>query len=126
MSSNTPNSAPGPLEQMASFMVARARDVGVTESQVLQLLGFRNPVGPIETLLSGRPSETIPAIAKEVFGATDGVISATRQQVEQAIPIVVIDEMKPLIRKMSMLDAEGVRHLDVYLNFLVSQGFIKK
>ena len=42
------------------------------------------------------------------------------------IAIVVLDQLKPIIRKMSMLDDEGLKHLDVYLNFVISQGFIKK
>lgn len=121
---------PGPqaaLDQLASFMMARARDVGVTEGQILQLLGFRNSVGPIETLLSGRPaSETIPEIAHGIMEGTDAVAKAARKQVEEAIPIVVLDQLKPIIRKMSMLDDEGLKHLDVYLNFVISQGFIKK
>jgi hypothetical protein len=127
---STPTPGPGPqqaLEHLAGFMMARARDVGVTEGQILQLLGFRNSVGPIETLLSGRPpSETIPEIAQGIMDGTDAVAKAAKQQVEQAIPIVVMDELKPLLRKMSMLDAEGVKHLDVYLNFIISQGYIKK
>ena len=126
MSSNHPNPASA-LDQLAGFMIARARDVGVTESQILHLLGFRGAAGPIETLLSGRsPAETIPEVVSGIREGTDGVVKAARQQVEQAIPIVVMDELKPLIRKMGMLDDEGVKHLDVYLNFLVSQGFIKK
>ncbi len=123
-------SSPGPqhaLDQLATFMMARARDVGVTEGQILQLLGFRNSVGPIETLLSGRPaSETIPEIAHGIMEGTDAVAKAARHQVEQAIPIVVVDEMKPMLRKMTMLNDDGLKHLDIYLNFLISQGFIKK
>ena len=122
--------SPGPqhaLEQLATFMMSRARDVGVTEGQILQLLGFRNSVGPIETLLSGRPpAETIPEIAHGIREGTDAVAKAARQQVEQAIPMVVLDELKPMLRKMTMLNDEGLKHLDIYLNFLISQGFIKK
>ncbi|MEI4896807.1 hypothetical protein Q8G71_36570, partial [Klebsiella pneumoniae] len=81
--SNSPNRSA--LEQMASFMMNRARDVGVTESQILQLLGFRAGVGPIETLFSGRPpSETLPEIAAGIKEGTDEVLKLTRNQVEQA------------------------------------------
>src|SRR3954470_1859499 len=123
----TPSNQPGALEAMATFMLARARDVGVTESQILQLLGFKGGVGPIETLLSGRPAtETLPEIAAGIREGTGAVLKLTRSSVEQAIPIVVIDELKPTIRKMTMLNAVGLRQLDVYVNFLISQGFIKK
>lgn len=126
MSSNSPNT-PSPLEQAAAFMVNRARDVGVTEHQILQLLGYRGGAGPLETLLSGRPPmETIPEIAAGIREGTDEVLKMTKAQVESAIPIVVTDELKPMIRKMGVLDGEGLKHLDVYLNFLISQGFIKK
>lgn len=124
---STPSHQPGALEAMATFMLARARDVGVTESQILQLLGFKGGVGPIETLLSGRPpTETLPEIAAGIKEGTDEVLKLTKASVEQAIPIVVLDELKPTIRKMTMLNAEGLRQLDVYVNFLISQGFIKK
>jgi hypothetical protein len=109
------------------FMMSRARDVGVSEGQILQLLGFKGAMGPIETLFSGRPTaETLPEIAAGIREGTDEVLKMTKQSVEQAIPIVVVDEMKPVIRKMSMLDATGLAHLNVYVNFLISQGFIKK
>lgn len=120
-------SQPSPLEQMANFMIGRAKDVGVSEQQILQLLGFKNGVGPLETLLSGRPpSETIPEIAAGIQAGTGEVIKMTKAQVEQAIPLVVLDEFKPLIKKLSMLNEEGLRHLDVYVNFLISQGMTKK
>lgn len=126
MSNPTPPQPPL-FDQMASFMMTRAREVGVTENQILQLLGFRGGVGPIETLLSGRPpSQTIPEIAAGIKQGSDEVLKMTKAQVEQAIPMVVIDELKPLIRKMAMLSPEGVQHLDVYINFLISQGMIKK
>ena len=125
MSANSSSSSP--LEQVASFMLSRARDVGVTESQILQLLGFKGSIGPIETLLSGRPpTETIPEIAAGIKEGTDEVLKMTRQQVESAIPIVVLDELKPLIRKLSVLDADGLKALDVYVNFLISQGMVKR
>lgn len=124
---STPSNSPSALEQVAMFMLSRARDVGVTEGQILQLLGYKGGMGPLETLLSGRPpAETIPEIAQGIMEGTDEVIKLTKASVEQAIPIVVLDEMKPLIRKMTMLDAQGMQHLDVYINFLISQGFIKK
>jgi hypothetical protein len=124
---STPSNQPNALEQVAGFMLSRARDVGVTESQILQLLGFKGGVGPLETLLSGRPpAETIPEIAQGIAQGTDEVFKMTKGAVEQAIPIVVLDQLKPVIRKLSVLDAEGMRHLDVYLNFLISQGFVKK
>ena len=92
MSSNTPPNN-SPLEQMAAFMISRARDVGVTEKQVLQLLGFKGGIGPIETLLSGRPpTETIPEIAHGIKEGTDEVLKATRAEVERAIPMVILDE----------------------------------
>lgn len=126
MSSNSPNPLT-PLEQAAAFMVSRARDVGVTEHQILQLLGFRGAVGPLETLLSGRPpAETLPEIAAGIKEGTDEVLKMTKQSVEQAIPIVVIDQLKPMLRKMSMLNEDGLKALDVYINFLISQGMIKK
>lgn len=126
MSTPSPNQ-PGALEQMATFMMSRARDVGVTEGQILQLLGFKGGVGPLETLLSGRPPmETLPEIAAGIREGTDEVLKMTKASVEQAIPIVVLDELKPIIRKMSVLDSTGLAHLDVYLNFLISQGFVKK
>lgn len=112
---------------MTTFMLARARDVGVTEGQILQLLGFKGGVGPIETLLSGRPpTETFPEIAQGIRDGTDEVMKLTKASVEQAIPMMVMDELKPMIRKMTMLSPEGLRHLDVYVNFLISQGLIKK
>lgn len=125
MSSPTPQS---PLiDQMATFMMSRAREVGVTEQQILQLLGFRGGVGPLETLLSGRPAaQTIPEIAAGIKEGTDEVLKLTKAQVEQAIPVVVLDELKPLIKKMAMLSPEGLKHLDVYTNFLISQGLTKK
>ena len=129
MSSNTPNpSNPvSALEQAAAFMFSRARDVGVTEHQILQLLGYRGGAGPLETLLSGRPPiETIPEIAAGIKEGTDEVLKMTKAQVESAIPIVVTDDLKPVIRKMGVLNEEGLKHLDVYVNFLISQGFIKK
>jgi hypothetical protein len=126
MSSNSPNSN-SPLEQAAAFMISRARDVGVTEHQILQLLGYRGGAGPLETLLSGRPpTETIPEIAAGIKEGTDEVIKIAKGQVESAIPIVVTDDLKPVIRKMGVLSNDGLQHLDVYLNFLISQGFIKK
>lgn len=127
MSTPAPGGPNSPLDNIATFMLARARDVGVTEGQILQLLGFRNAVGPIETIFSGRsPQETIPEVAQGVRDSADGVVKAARQQVEQAIPVVVVDELKPTVRKLGMLNDEGVKHLDVYLNFLISQGYIKK
>jgi hypothetical protein len=131
MSTPTPPAGSNPnnaLDQVATFMLARARDVGVTESQILQLLGFRNAAGPIETLFnSGRsPQETIPEVVQGARDSADGALKAARQQVEQAIPVVVVDELKPTVRKLGMLNDEGVKQLDVYLNFLISQGFIKK
>lgn len=123
--SNTPQGTP--LESLGSFMLSRAREVGVTEHQILQLLGFRHGVGPLETLLSGRPpTETIPEIAQGIREGTGEVIKATKAQVESAIPIVVLDELKPIIRKMAMLSPEGLKHVDVYINFLISQDLIKK
>ena len=129
MSSNTPNpSNPvSALEQAAAFMFSRARDVGVTEHQILQLLGNRGGAGPLETLLSGRPPiETIPEIAQGIREGTGEVIKMTKAQVESAIPIVVLDELKPIIRKMAMLSPDGLKHVDVYINFLISQDMIKK
>lgn len=121
------SSSNSPLSQVASFMLNRAKEVGVTEHQILQLLGFKGGIGPLETLLSGRPpSETIPEIAQGIMDGTDEMLKMTKAQVEQAIPLVVLDELKPLIRKAGMLNAEGVQHLDIYLNFLISQGMIKK
>lgn len=123
----TNNNSNTPLENLGSFMLSRAREVGVTEGQILQLLGFRHGVGPIETLLSGRPpTETIPEIAQGIREGTGEVLSAAKAQVESAIPIVVLDELKPIIRKMAMLSPDGLKHLDVYVNFLISQGLIKK
>lgn len=119
--------SPSPFEQVASFMLSRARDVGVTEGQILQLLGFKSGVGPLEALLSGRPPhETIPEIAAGIKEGTDEVLKMAKGQVEQAIPMVALDEFKPLLRKAAMLTPEGLAHLDVYLNFLISQGMIKK
>ncbi len=116
-----------PIEQTLAYMIGRARDVGVTEGQILQMLGFKGGVGPIETLLSGRPAaETIPEIAQGIMEGTGGMLKITRDQVEQAIPLMVTDELKPVLRKMTMLNSEGLRHLDVYCNFLISQGYIKK
>jgi hypothetical protein len=126
MSTPSPSNPPNALESVAMFMMSRARDVGVSEGQILQLLGFKG-LGPIETLFSGRPAaETLPEIAAGIREGTDEVFKMTKQSVEQAIPIMVIDEMKPVIRKMSMLNGTGLAHLDVYVNFLISQGFIKK
>lgn len=116
-----------PVEQMAAFMMSRARDVGVTEHQILQLLGFKGGVGPLETLLSGRPpTETIPEIAAGIKEGTDEVLKMTKAQVQSAIPMVILDELKPIIRKLAMLNDEGIQHLDLYLNFLISQGLTKK
>lgn len=127
MSTNPPPGQPSPLDNVASFMLSRARDVGVTEGQILQLLGFKAGIGPLETLLSGRPpAETIPEIAAGIKEGTDEMFKLTKQSAESAIPIVVFDELKPLIRKAAILNAEGLKHLDVYLNFLISQGYIKK
>jgi hypothetical protein len=85
-----------------------------------------NP-SPLETLLSGRPpSETIPEIVGGIKEGTDEVLKMTKAQVESAIPVVTMDQLKPLIRKMGMLSDEGVKNLDVYINFLISQGMIKK
>lgn len=128
MSTPTPPSGSNnALDQVATFMLARARDVGVTEGQILQLLGFRNAAGPLETLFSGRPpQETIPEVAQGVRDSADGVVKAARQQVEQSMPVVVLDELKPTVRKLAMLNDVGVKHLDVYVNFLISQGYIKK
>ena len=97
------------------------------EGQILQLLGVR-AAGPLETLFnSGRPpQETIPEVVQGARDSADGAIKAARQQVEQAIPVMVLDELKPTVRKLGMLNDEGLKHLDVYLNFLISQGFIKK
>jgi hypothetical protein len=126
MSSN-PSLSAGLVNQLAVFVSDRAREVGVTEGQILQLLGFRSGMGPLETLLSGRPaSETIPEIAMGIKEGTDEVIKLTKAQVGQAIPMMVMDEFKPILRKMTLLNADGLGHLDVYLNFLMAQGFIKK
>ena len=115
------------LDQVASFMLSRARDVGVTEGQILQLLGFKGAIGPVEALFSGRPvSETLPEMAASIMEGTDEVLKMTKPSAEQAIPVVVLDEAKPTVPKMMMLNAEGLAHLDVYVNFLISQGFIKK
>ncbi|HEY9721793.1 MAG TPA: hypothetical protein V6D47_07250, partial [Oscillatoriaceae cyanobacterium] len=114
--------SPSPFEHVASFMLSRAREVGVTENQILQLLGFKGGVGPIEALLSGRPPhETIPEIAAGIKEGTDEVFKMARGQVEQAIPMVVQDELKPFLRKAAMLTPDGLAHLDVYLNFLITQ-----
>ena len=112
-----------PVQQAASFMLSRAKDVGVTEHQILQLLGFRGAVGPLETLLSGRPpTETIPEIAAGIKEGTDEVLKITKAQVESAIPVVTMDQLKPLIRKMGMLSDEGVKNLDVHrVEFRVAQ-----
>jgi hypothetical protein len=121
------NSSSSPLEQVAAFMMSRARDVGVTETQILQLLGFKGGIGPLETLLSGRPpSETLPEIAAGIKEGTDEVLKMAKGQVESAIPLVILDELKPIIRKISMLSPDGLKHLDVYVNFLITQGMIKK
>lgn len=107
-------------------MTARARDVGVTESQILQLLGYRSGVGPLETLLSGRPpTETVPEIAASIAEGTGEVFKVAKSTAEAAVPVMVLDQLKPMVRKMGMLNAEGVRHLEVYLNFLISQGMVK-
>lgn len=126
MSSNTPPNN-SPLEQMAAFMISRARDVGVTEKQVLQLLGFKGGIGPLETLLSGRPpTETIPEIAHGIKEGTDEVLKMTRAEVERAIPMVILDEHKGLIRKIGLLNDDGIKQLETYLNFLITQGMTKK
>ena len=123
---NQPNPGPGPVESLTSFMMARARDVGVSESQILQLLGYRSGVGPLETLLSGRPaSQTMPEIAAGIAEGTGEVFKVAKATAEAAVPIMVVDNLKPLVRKMSILNPDGVKHLEVYLNFLISQGFVK-
>lgn len=123
----TTPSNPGPIENLASFMIGQAKSAGLNENQILQLMGFRNGVGPLEALLSGRPaSETIPEIARGVMTGTDEVLKLTKAQMESAMPVVVQDELKPITRKVAMLNEEGRKHLDVYLNFLMTQGFIKK
>lgn len=126
MPDHAPNPGPGPVESLTGFMLARARDVGVTESQILQLLGYRSGVGPLETLLSGRPaSQTVPEIAAGIAEGTGEVLKVAKATAEAAVPIMVVDNLKPLVRKMAILDAEGVKHLEVYLNFLISQGHVK-
>lgn len=126
MPDHAPNTGPGPVESLTGFMLARARDVGVTESQILQLLGYRSGVGPLETLLSGRPaSQTVPEIAAGIAEGTGEVLKVAKATAEAAVPIMVVDNLKPLVRKMAILDAEGVKHLEVYLNFLISQGHVK-
>lgn len=127
MTDHNPNaSGPGPVESLTGFMLARARDVGVSETQILQLLGYRSGVGPLETLLSGRPaSQTMPEIAAGIAEGTGEVFKMAKATAEAAVPIMVVDNLKPLVRKMGILDPEGVKHLEVYLNFLISQGFVK-
>lgn len=116
-----------PFDHLARFWMQRAREVGVTEQQVLQMLGFKAGVGPLETLLSGRPaSETLPEIAQGIVDGTGEVIKATRGQVEAALPVVIPEEHKTIVKKLHLLDGEGLRQLDVYLNFLIAQGMVKR
>jgi hypothetical protein len=118
---------PNPLDQLATFLAGRARDLGVTEQQLFHLLGIKGAVGPLETLLSGRPaSQTLPELANNILGGTDAVAKVARQQVEQHIPLVVMDELKPLIKKLSLLNEEGLKQLETYVNFLITQGHTKK
>ncbi|MEB3195737.1 MAG: hypothetical protein VKP62_00895 [Candidatus Sericytochromatia bacterium] len=118
---------PNPIELLGAFMASRAREVGVTEQQILQMLGIKGAVGPLEALLSGRPAaETIPDLASGLVQGTDVVAKAARQHVEQAMPIVVPEELKSLLKKLEMLNADGLKQLETYLNFLISQGALTK
>lgn len=108
-------------------MLGRAKEVGVTEQQIFQLFGIKGAVGPLEALLSGRTAaETIPEIATGLVQGTDVVAKAARAQVEQALPVVVPDAIKPLLKKLSMLNPEGLKQLETYLNFLIAQGGLCK
>ncbi|MEB3220778.1 MAG: hypothetical protein VKS61_01745 [Candidatus Sericytochromatia bacterium] len=124
----TANQGPqNPLDQLATFLTGRARDIGVTEQQLFHLLGIKGAVGPFEALLSGRPAaETLPDLASNILGGTDAVAKVARQHVEQAIPVVVMDELKPLLKKLSLLNEEGLKQLETYVNFLITQGHTKK
>lgn len=118
---------PSPFDHLAQFWLQRAKEVGVTEQQVLQMLGFKGGVGPLETLLSGRPaSETLPEIAQGIVDGTGEVLKATKGQVEAALPVVVPDEHKAIVKKLHLLDAEGLNQLEVYLNFLIAQVKVKR
>jgi hypothetical protein len=91
------------------------------------LFGIKGAVGPLEALLSGRtPAETIPEIATGLVQGTDVVAKAARAQVEQSLPVVVPEELKPLLKKLAMLNADGLQQLETYLNFLISQNSLSK
>jgi hypothetical protein len=122
-----PSGPQNPLEHLTAFLAGRAREIGVTEQQLLHMLGIKGAVGPLEALLTVRPgAQTLPELANNLLGGTDAVAKAARQQVEQAIPVVVMDELKPLIKKVSLLNDEGLKQLETYVNFLITQGHTKK
>ncbi|MEB3330517.1 MAG: hypothetical protein VKQ33_14930 [Candidatus Sericytochromatia bacterium] len=115
-----------PFDHLATFLAGRARELGVTEQQLFHLLGIKGAVGPLEALLSGRPAaQTLPELANNLLGGTDAVAKVARQQVEQALPVVVMDELKPLLKKVSLLNEEGLKQLETYVNFLITQGHTK-
>lgn len=121
------NPTPNPLEFLGHLMQGQARELSANEQQILQLLGIKGAVGPLEALLSGRSAaETIPDIATGFVQGTDVVAKAARAQVEQALPVVVPEELKPLLKKLSMLNSDGLKQLETYLNFLISQGGLSK